>query len=69
MWYSLQISDSPQVSIIIIEQSYLQVQTIGDIPLVKVKGACKYYISMLGGSGGLKKMFILLMWFWGAGGL
>ena len=25
------------------------------------KGACKYYITTLGGVGGLKEMFILLM--------
>ena len=31
----------------------------------KSKGACKYYISMLGGMGGLKEMLILLMWLGG----
>ena len=28
----------------------------------KGRGACKYYISALGGMGGLKEMLILLMW-------
>ena len=30
-----------------------------------IKGACKYYLSTLGGVGGLKEMLILLMWFGG----
>ena len=32
------------------------------------KGACKYYISMLGGVGVLKEMLILLMWLGGSRG-
>ena len=41
-------------------------ETIIFCPFLLVhKGACKYYISMLGGVGGLKEMLILLMWLGG----